>query len=602
VKGYLFVMLVAALVTYLTTGAARRLARRIGAITPVRDRDVHSVPIPRLGGVAMYAGIAVALLTASRIPFFDPVFTTDRAAYAVIVAAGAVCLLGVFDDVWQLDAVTKLAGQSLAAGVMAWQGIQLLSIPIFGTIIPSRGVLIVLTVLIVVVTINAVNFVDGLDGLAAGIVAIAGSAFFVYSYALTRDASPDDYSSLASLVAAAVVGACLGFLPHNFNPARIFMGDSGSMLIGLLLATSTVAITGRVDPVVLDQARIVPAFLPLVLPLAVLALPLIDLGLAVVRRTRAGRMPWQPDKMHLHHRMLGIGHSHARAVLILYFWTATVGFGVALFALVSPLHAVLLAAACVVAGSFLTLGPLRSRRSVRETTAAMAALGAPEVALDEPGEPGPQGEASSNSGGTDDDPGRTGERTVRVDDGPAGLGDVPAETTVRANGVPVRADQVPVAPEAVPARPATAPVRPDAAPGRPKGPGGPGGRGDGAPVRRRGRRPLPAKPAGTPESPETRPSGLALRPPARPAGASDPERRDAERRDAKRRDAERRDPERRDFERQDTERQDTERQDTERRDAEGSRRDPREPGASAPGSSTPGAPGRGGPASRAGRS
>ena len=377
-KGYLFVTLMAALVTYLTTGAARRLARRIGAITPVRDRDVHTVPIPRLGGTAMYVGIAISLLIASEVPFFHGLFTADNklysehAVYVVLLTAGGICLLGVLDDMWQLDAVTKLAGQVLAAGVLAWQGgIQLGSLPfVFGTVVPSSNALIVLTVLVVVITINAVNFVDGLDGLAAGIVAIAGSAFWVYSYVLTRDANPHDYSSLASLIAAAVVGACIGFLPHNFNPARIFMGDSGSMLLGFLLATSTVAITGKVDADVLAQARIVPAFLPLVLPLAVLALPLIDLGLAVIRRTRAGRMPWQPDKMHLHHRMLGLGHSHAKAVLILYFWTATVGFGVAAFALVPPTTALLLGGVPLVVGLVLTLGPLRRGRAEAASSAA----------------------------------------------------------------------------------------------------------------------------------------------------------------------------------------------------------------------------------------
>jgi UDP-GlcNAc:undecaprenyl-phosphate/decaprenyl-phosphate GlcNAc-1-phosphate transferase len=363
VKAYLFVLLLAAGVTYLTTGAARRLARRIGAITPVRERDVHTVPIPRLGGIALYLGIAVALLTASRIPFFAPVFST-RSVYVVLVSAGAVCVLGVLDDIYQLDAVTKLAGQCLAAGLMAWQGIQMVSLPLgfSSTFIPSQGFLIILTVVAIVVTINAVNFVDGLDGLAAGIVAIAGSAFFVYSYLLTMQSNKYDYSSLASLLAAALVGACLGFLPHNFNPARIFMGDSGSMLIGLMLATCTVAITVRVDPETLSQSTIVPAFLPLVLPMAVLALPLIDLGLAVVRRTRAGKMPWQPDKMHLHHRMIGIGHSHARAVLILYFWTATVGFGVALFALVPPKTALLFGGIAIVTALLLTIGPLRGRR------------------------------------------------------------------------------------------------------------------------------------------------------------------------------------------------------------------------------------------------
>jgi UDP-GlcNAc:undecaprenyl-phosphate GlcNAc-1-phosphate transferase len=361
VRGYIFVLLIAATVTYLTTPAVRRLARRVGAVTPLRERDVHTVPIPRLGGAAIYFGIAVAMLTASRVPFFDAVFT-GRTAYVVLLSAGAVCLLGVFDDLWELDAVTKAAGQALAAGIMAWQGIQLVSLPIFGTFIPSRMLLILVTVVAIVVTINAVNFVDGLDGLAAGMVAIAGTAFFIYSYLLARDSSPGDYASLASVITAALVGSCLGFLPHNFNPARIFMGDSGSMLLGLLMATSTVAITGTVEPSTLEEVRIVPAFMPLVLPLAVLALPLLDLLLAIVRRTRAGKMPWQPDKLHLHHRMLSLGHSHAGAVLILYFWTATVGFGVALFALVSPRKALVVGGLAVVFALFLTIGPRRWRQ------------------------------------------------------------------------------------------------------------------------------------------------------------------------------------------------------------------------------------------------
>jgi UDP-GlcNAc:undecaprenyl-phosphate GlcNAc-1-phosphate transferase len=359
-RAYLFVLLVAAAITYLVTPLVRRIARRIGAITPVRDRDVHAVPIPRMGGTAMLAGFAAALLVASRMPFTEPIFV-GGAPWGVLMGATAVCALGVADDLWDLDAVTKLAGQALAAGLMAWQGVQLVSLPVGGVTIPSYGVLFALTVLAVVVTINAVNFVDGLDGLAAGIVGIAGSAFFVYSYLLAQSASPDDYSSLASLVTAAMVGCCLGFLPHNFNPARVFMGDSGSMLIGLLLASSTITITGQIDPAAVSRDQLVPAFFPLVIPLAVLALPLIDVVMAVVRRTRAGLKPWQPDKSHLHHRLLRLGHSHARAVLVLYVWTAIAAFGVALMAFVPVLTALAAGAAAVVVALALTLGPLRGR-------------------------------------------------------------------------------------------------------------------------------------------------------------------------------------------------------------------------------------------------
>jgi UDP-GlcNAc:undecaprenyl-phosphate GlcNAc-1-phosphate transferase len=367
VRNYLYVTLVAFAVTYLMTPLVRRIARRIGAITPVRDRDVHSVPVPRMGGTAMLIGFAVALITADHMPFLSRVFPNGNNGdigdpWGVLLGATVVCVLGVIDDLWSLDAVTKLAGQAVAAVLMAWKGVQLITLPIAGVTIPSAGMLLVLTVFIVVLTINAVNFVDGLDGLAAGIVGIAGSAFFVYSYLLSKDANPGDYSSLASLITAALVGCCLGFLPHNFNPARVFMGDSGSMLIGLLLASATISITGQVDPTPVSQLKLVPAFFPLVLPLAVLALPLVDLLLAVVRRTRAGRMPWQPDKMHLHHRLLALGHSHARAVLIMYIWTAIAAFGVASVKFVQPAQAVVGGLIAVGLATALTLGPLRGRR------------------------------------------------------------------------------------------------------------------------------------------------------------------------------------------------------------------------------------------------
>ena len=361
-RAYLYLLLVSAAVTYLTTPLIRRMARRIGAITPVRDRDVHAVPIPRMGGAAMFLGFAVALLTASRMSFLDEKFNGGQ-PWGVLLGAAAVCALGIADDVWQLDAVTKLAGQAIAAGLMAWKGVQLVSLPAFGVTILSTGVLVLLTVLIVLVTINAVNFVDGLDGLAAGVVGIAASAFFVYTYLLTTSTSPQDYSSVASMVTASLVGCCLGFLPHNFNPARIFMGDSGSMLIGLLLASAMIEVTGQVDPGSASTSEIAPAFFPLVLPLAVLALPLVDLALAVVRRTRQGRMFWQPDKMHLHHRMLQLGHSHASAVLILYVWTATFAFGVAVMAFVPLSYGLIAGTLAVAVATALTFGPLRRPRS-----------------------------------------------------------------------------------------------------------------------------------------------------------------------------------------------------------------------------------------------
>lgn len=364
-RAYLLLMFVAAAVTYLATPGARWVAYRTNAITPVRARDVHAQPRPRLGGLAMLLGLAVAVVLASQMPFLAGVFAEPQ-AWGIVGGAAIVCLLGWADDVWDLDWVTKLAGQVLAAGFMALQQVQLTSLPTpDGLYISSPQVSLVATILIVVVAMNAVNFVDGLDGLAAGLIAIGGSAFFVYSYGLTQQASPRDYSSLATMMVAVLVGVCLGFLPHNFFPSHIFMGDSGSMVLGLVFAGATITVTGNIDPSAagdtISGAQRVSLFIPLLLPVAVVLLPLLDMAMAVIRRLAAGKSPFHPDRMHLHHRMLALGHSHRRAVLILYVWAAVFSFGAA--ALVWWDWKAVLAGlgVAVVVALLLTLGPLRTR-------------------------------------------------------------------------------------------------------------------------------------------------------------------------------------------------------------------------------------------------
>jgi UDP-GlcNAc:undecaprenyl-phosphate/decaprenyl-phosphate GlcNAc-1-phosphate transferase len=215
--------------------------------------------------------------------------------------------------------------------------VQLVQFPGVWLTIGSSRLSLIVTILVVVTAINAVNFVDGLDGLAAGVIAIGGAAFFLYTYILRTTQSPGDYSNIATVVMACVVGVCLGFLPHNFHPARIFMGDSGAMVLGLTMAAAAILVTGSIDPASIDVGTALPAFVVLILlPLAVLVLPLLDMGLAVIRRVSAGKSPFHPDRMHLHHRLLDIGHSHRRAVLIMYVWTAVVAFSVVAFA-VTPL-------------------------------------------------------------------------------------------------------------------------------------------------------------------------------------------------------------------------------------------------------------------------
>ena len=372
-REYLLTLVVAATVTYLLTPVARRIALRWGAMTPVRDRDVHAIPTPRLGGIAMLGGFGAGLLVATQMPFLGPRLGDGQQTGALLAGAVLICLLGVADDKWELDALTKLAGQVLAAGVMVIGGVQMLYLPIGGLGAdasderPSSFVLgpvegTVLTIVLIVVTVNAVNFVDGLDGLAAGIVAIAAAAFFVFSYTLTVTESLTR-ATLPGVVAAALVGVCVGFLPHNFSPARIFMGDSGSMLIGLLLASTTITLTGTVAPNAVDT-DLAPALLPLLLPIAVMALPFLDVVLAIARRTLAGRSPFAPDKQHLHHRLLERGHSHARAVLVMYLWSAVIAFGVTAVALPLNTTTLLLSiAAVVVVATLVTMNIPRLRRA-----------------------------------------------------------------------------------------------------------------------------------------------------------------------------------------------------------------------------------------------
>ena len=360
-RAYLLLLLLAAAATYLLTPLARWCALRWGAITAVRSRDVHSIPTPRLGGLAMWAGIMVGLVMASRLPFLEGVFDNPRPIVGIAAAATIVCALGVADDIWDLDWMTKLVGQVLAAFVMASMGVQLYQLPIDGAVVASDRVWLGLTVLTVVVAMNAVNFVDGLDGLAAGLIAIGGVGFFLYSYQLTREASPGDFSNLATLVVALLVGACIGFLPHNFHPARIFMGDSGSMLIGLVIAAAGIQVTGQIDLAVTNTRQSFPAFLPILLPLAVLLLPLLDMGLAVIRRVGSGKSPFHPDRMHLHHRMLQLGHSHRRAVIILYVWTFVFAGAATALVWFSTTAVLIGLAVGVLAALALTLGPLRGR-------------------------------------------------------------------------------------------------------------------------------------------------------------------------------------------------------------------------------------------------
>ncbi len=357
---YLFIAALAGGATYLLTPLIRHLAIKIGAVGEVRARDVHTIPTPRMGGLAMMLGFVIAMLFASHIPFIQGLFQTSHQAWVVMIGAVLICLLGMADDLWDLDWMLKLSGQLLISVFVAWGGLQIISLPLGSLVTASPSLSMAITAFLIVASINAVNFVDGLDGLASGIVAIGGIAFAIYSYILART-SPS-YASMATLIDVALVGICVGFILHNWHPAKLFMGDSGSMLLGYLITCASIVMTGRIDPASVHTSVYLPVFMPILLPILVLFLPVLDMCLAIVRRLRKGQSPMHPDRMHLHHRMLRIGHTVQGAVLILWAWAALISFGslmVLFFSIWQVLIGMVLASVVL---AIITLYPYLKRR------------------------------------------------------------------------------------------------------------------------------------------------------------------------------------------------------------------------------------------------
>ncbi len=362
---YLLVALIAGLVSFGAAWAVLRLSHRYKLYPGIRDRDVHTTPTPRLGGIAIVIGIVVALAIASQISWFDLVYADPFPIIAVIISAVVMLGVGVVDDLYDLNWMTKLAAQLLTAGFLAWSSLQLTSLPIGpdgGIAVLSPTLSLTITVLAVVLVMNAVNFIDGLDGLVAGVTIIGGSVFFIYSYLLSIDTAQSAFN-LASLVMAVLLGATAGFLPFNWHPAKIFMGDGGALVVGMLMAVSTMSVTGQIDSGI-DRSLLVPAFIPLVLPFAVLIVPLLDFGLAVLRRLRAGKSPFSADRKHLHHRLLDMGHSHFHAVLIFYAWTAVVAVGALLFVFWTWWWALTAVVVGLIACTAVTLAPLSRRKRI----------------------------------------------------------------------------------------------------------------------------------------------------------------------------------------------------------------------------------------------
>ncbi|MEF3404350.1 MraY family glycosyltransferase [Agromyces sp. CCNWLW203] len=390
---FLAIALLTALVTFGGSIIVWKLSLKYKLYPKIRERDVHTRPTPRLGGVAMFVGILIAFgaaafistLGSSRFSNIAIVFQNPGQILAILGAALLIVIVGVADDIWDLDWTTKLAAQFLAAGLITWQGVSIVSLPIGGITVGSSWMFAIITVFVIVLVMNAVNFIDGLDGLVAGVALIANGVFFLYSYLLVQQTSPTNYFNLASLVAVILVGACAGFLPLNWHPAKLFMGDAGALLIGLLMATSAVAVTGQLNPTGVGLNQFVAAFIPILLPFAVLVIPLLDFGLAVMRRLRAGKSPFSADRKHLHHRLLDMGHSHLHAVLILYAWTAVASVGCLLtyvfpvYFKISSLWALLALFIGFVICAVFTLAPLGRRKRLTVAAEAEAVADVPEA-------------------------------------------------------------------------------------------------------------------------------------------------------------------------------------------------------------------------------
>lgn len=409
---YVLVLAVAALVSYVFSTLIRRMSMKYRLYPQIRDRDVHSTPTPRLGGVAMFIGVLGAFAVASRLPVFSVMFAEPAKLWGILGAAALIVVLGVADDLWDLDWYTKLAGQLIAAGILAWPGTQIFTLPVPGGLIfTSSFFSLALTVFVVVLVMNAVNFIDGLDGLVAGVAIISNGVFFVYSYLIsTGPSAQTDYFNLGSFLAAAVIGVCIGFLPLNWPPAKLFMGDSGALLVGLLTATSTIAVTGSLDPCVvtncgattptgiLGGSGTLPAFIPILLPFAVLLVPLLDFALAALRRLGAGKSPFSADRKHLHHRLLDMGHSRLAATLIFYAWSAVASVGLLMFLFVEWWWGLVALLSGFLVCAVVTLSPL-SRRKAME--AAVQSLSEDEAELADVARYDPLDAASATGGSRD---------------------------------------------------------------------------------------------------------------------------------------------------------------------------------------------------------
>ena len=320
IVAYLVVALVGALVTLVANRPARAISLRVGYTALPDDRKVHTRVTPYGGGGAMLIGFCVALLFAFLIPTLRNVITSSHEMIGVLLATGVIFVVGLVDDFRDMSAPAKVAGQFLAASILYFSGATMyqLKLPFAGFVVLGPSILPLITAIWVFALCNAVNLIDGLDGLAAGIVAIASGTLCVYGLRLeTLGLLPA--TNVGPLIAALSCGICVGFLRDNCHPAKLFMGDAGALMLGVLMSASTMVIGGRTPPA---SGVTFFFFAPLLIPVFILGVPLADAVWAFARRTASGQGFHTPDKNHIHHRLMRLGHGHSRTVIILWSWTA----------------------------------------------------------------------------------------------------------------------------------------------------------------------------------------------------------------------------------------------------------------------------------------
>ena len=416
---YGVLLVVAAVSSWVLTFPVRRIAVQIGYTAQPDERKIHQSVTPAAGGAAMFVAMLVTWAVAASIPALAPLFRGSSEPLGLILGAAAIFVVGLIDDFRDMSAPAKVAGEVLAATILYFMGVTWFQfkVPLAGTVLLSPEWTPLLTALWVIAITNAVNLIDGLDGLAAGVVAIASGALAVYGLHLQHLGNLQA-DNIGPLIAVITCGICLGFLPHNFHPARIFMGDAGALLLGLLMAASTMLIGGRsagaVGGVAGRSGQTYFFFAPLFIPFFILGVPIVDMAFAFVRRT-ANRTGFStPDKNHLHHRLLRLGHGHRRSVLILWAWTLLLS-GFILFPLyISSVNAVIPFGALALGVILYTLfHPSLRRETDTGTDAAdpgppgegpgsgdpVQSPGPPVTAA--PGGPAPGPEAGAQPAGTD---------------------------------------------------------------------------------------------------------------------------------------------------------------------------------------------------------